>query len=140
MAAYEGPGQSEATNGALTEDFKSDDEIDDLSGSKSFYMVPMSFVIHTYSRVRPDSFIDSNEALSTQFSPYRHKVTMFKVFFYVAVKKWQILAMQFCHLYCYFYPLQSIAANTIIRLKQCGVSSSPESPYGCYFSHFVLIF
>ena len=81
MAAYEGPGQSETTDEFLTEDFTSDDEIDDLSESRSFYVVPMSFVIHTYSRVRPDSIVDSSEAPSTQFSPYRHKVTMFKVFF-----------------------------------------------------------
>ena len=93
MAAYEGPGQSETTDESLTEGLTSDDEIDDFSDSKSLYMVPMSFVIHTYSRVRPDSIVDSNEALSTQFTPYRHKVTMFKVFF--CVKRRQILTLHF---------------------------------------------
>lgn len=87
MAAYEGPGQNETTSESITNDYTSDDENDDLSESKSFYMVPTSFVIHTYSRVQPDSITDSSQTLSTQFSPYRHKVTMFKVFLCVAVEK-----------------------------------------------------
>ena len=97
MAAYEGPGQSETIDESLTEDFTSDDEIDDFSESKSFYMVPMSFVIHTYSRVRPDSIVNSNEAPSAQFSPYRHKVTMFKVFFvWKGGKYWHCIFMCNC--------------------------------------------
>lgn len=68
MAAYEGPDQTEA------EEYITDDENDDLNEPKSFYMVPMSFVIHTYSRVRQDSMLSEQP-----FSPYRHKVTMFKV-------------------------------------------------------------
>lgn len=75
MAAHEDAGQSVAIDESLTADHPSDDEIDDLSESKIFYNVPMSFVIHTYSRVRPDLSTESS-----QFSPYRHKVTMFKVF------------------------------------------------------------
>ena len=80
MAAHEDTKQTVAIDESLTEDHLSDDEIDDLSESRMFYNVPMSFVIHTYSRVRPDLPTESSQALSTQFSPYRHKVTMFKVF------------------------------------------------------------
>jgi hypothetical protein len=91
MAAYEGPEHSDAIDESLTENHTTDDENDDLSESKSFYMVPMSFVIHTYSRVRPDSIAEPNQAFSTQFSPYRHKVTMFKVFLCVTVERMSTL-------------------------------------------------
>ena len=80
MAANEGVGQNVAIDESVIEDHPSDDEVDDCSESKMFYNVPMSFVIHTYSRVRPDLTTESSQTLSTQFSPYRHKVTMFKVF------------------------------------------------------------
>ena len=99
MAAYEGPDQNEVTE-ELLEDELSDDDIDDLCEPKSFYMVPMSFVIHTYSRVPPDSMTETSQSLSTQFSPYRHKVTMFKVYFRVAVNNGNFFVHRILALTC----------------------------------------
>lgn len=91
MAAYEGPGQTDIADESLTDDYTSDEEIDNQNESKSFYMTPLSFVIHTYSRVQPYSV-----GISTQLSqPYRHKVTMFKVFCVILFKTGKFAYLQY---------------------------------------------
>lgn len=75
MAAYEGSeaGQSDLMVTPASNVFDGNKEDCQSSSGKSFYVVPNSFVIHTYSRVQ------LNPELSTLDSFYRHKVTMFKV-------------------------------------------------------------
>lgn len=84
MAAYEGPGPGLCLpNNNEVDDLSSSDEMEEIYETKAFYAVPMTFVIHTYSRVQPDSFSDSRLPSLSTFLPYRHKITMFKVAFVV---------------------------------------------------------
>ena len=76
MAAYESTeaGKIDSVGSSAQPEELSKENEDCESGSrKRLYVVPSSFVIHTYS------WIQLNPVLNSLYSFYRHKVTMFKV-------------------------------------------------------------